>query len=109
MCNVGSELNVALLIISLDFCLFYLKNAYGTTWKYGIMKGCRSVSLRGRVPIFMHDFLKDRYYKDQVASSFSGPIFRFLAYFQRTSIKWCSLNFEKHLCKARILFSWSKY
>ena len=31
---------------------FYLKKAYDTTWKYGIMKDLHDMDLRGRLPLY---------------------------------------------------------
>ena len=37
-------------------CIFYLENAYDTTWKYGIMKDLHKLGLKGRLPLFIHFF-----------------------------------------------------
>ena len=39
---------------------FNFKKAYDTTWKYGIMTELFDAGLRGRLPIFIENFLKDR-------------------------------------------------
>ena len=51
--------------------LFELEKAYDTTRKYGIMKDLHGFGLRGHLPIFIADVLKDRSYKVRVGSSFS--------------------------------------
>ena len=42
---------------------FDLEKAYDTTWKYGIMKDLFDTGLRGRLPIFIGNFLKDRQFQ----------------------------------------------
>ena len=42
-----------------------------TRWKYGIMKDLHGFGLRGHLPNFISNFLKDRSFKVQVGSTFS--------------------------------------
>ena len=42
---------------------FYLEKAYDTTWKHGILLDLYNTGLRGRLPLFICDFLSDRYLK----------------------------------------------
>ena len=42
---------------------FDLEKAYDTTWKYGIMEDLFDAGLRGRLPIFIGNFLKDRQFQ----------------------------------------------
>jgi len=42
---------------------FYLKKAYNTTWKYGIMRNLFDAGFRGRLPICNGNFLKDRQFQ----------------------------------------------
>ena len=82
MYNVGLDQDVVRLIILLDLKLFvgklssivsvffYLENTYDTTWKYGIMKDLHGIGIRGRLPNFIV-FLKDRFLKVRVRSTFS--------------------------------------
>ena len=39
---------------------FDLEKAYDTTWKYGIMKNLHDMDLRGRLPLFIQNFLSER-------------------------------------------------
>ena len=39
---------------------FNLEKAYDTTWKYGIMKNLHDMDLRGRLPLFIQNFLSER-------------------------------------------------
>ena len=39
---------------------FDLEKAYDTTWKYGIMKNIHDIGLKGRLPLFIQNFLNDR-------------------------------------------------
>ena len=50
---------------------FDLEKAYDTTWKYKIMKDLHGFGLRGRLPIFISNFLQDRSFKVRVVSTFS--------------------------------------
>ena len=50
---------------------FDLEKAYDTTWKYEIMKDLHGFGLRGRLPIFISNFLQDRSFKVRVGSTFS--------------------------------------
>ena len=50
---------------------FDLEKAYDTTWKYGILKDLSDMGLRGRLPIFISEFLSDRNFKVRVGSTLS--------------------------------------
>ena len=45
---------------------FYLENAYDTTWKHGIILDLYKTGIRGRLPMFICDFLSDCYFKVRV-------------------------------------------
>ena len=45
---------------SLQSLLFDLEKAYDTTWKHGILLDLYKTGLRGRLPMFICDFLSDR-------------------------------------------------
>ena len=51
---------------------FDLEKAYDTTWKYGIMRDLHELGLRGRLPIFIQNFLSDRMFKVRVGSTYSN-------------------------------------
>ena len=42
---------------------FNLEKAYDTTWKYGIMKDLHDMDLRGRIPLFIQNFLSERKFR----------------------------------------------
>ncbi|GFN93766.1 RNA-directed DNA polymerase from mobile element jockey [Plakobranchus ocellatus] len=42
---------------------FDLEKAYDTSWRYGILKDLFDLDFRGKLPIFISNFLKDRYFK----------------------------------------------
>ena len=42
---------------------FDLEKAYDTTWKYGILKDLYHLGLRGRMPLFIKQFLMDRVFR----------------------------------------------
>ena len=50
---------------------FDLEKAYDTTWKYGIMKDLHSMDLRGRLPLFIKNFLSERKFRVRVGTSLS--------------------------------------
>ena len=52
---------------------FDLEKAYDTTWKYGILKDLFDMGLKGRLPIFIENFLSDRNFKVKANSTMSDP------------------------------------
>ena len=50
---------------------FDLEKAYDTTWKHGILKDLSDMGLRGRLPMFISQFLTDRHFKVKVGSTLS--------------------------------------
>ena len=50
---------------------FDLEKAYDTSWKYGIMKNIHDIGLKGRLPLFIQNFLNDREFKVKVGSTLS--------------------------------------
>ena len=58
--------NQHLVLVFFDF-----EKAYDTTWKYGIMKDLCGFGLRGRLPNFISNFLKNISFKVRVGSTFS--------------------------------------
>ena len=50
---------------------FDLEKAYDTTWKYGIMNDLHEIGLKGRLPIFVQNFLSNREFKVRVGSTLS--------------------------------------
>ena len=50
---------------------FDLEKEYDTTWKYGIMKNIHDIGLKGRLPLFIQNFLNDREFKVKVGSTLS--------------------------------------
>ncbi|GFO23726.1 Pol-like protein [Plakobranchus ocellatus] len=51
---------------------FDLEKAYDTTWSYGILKDLFDLDFRGRLPIFISNFLKDRHFKVKAENMFSS-------------------------------------
>lgn len=51
---------------------FDLEKAYDTTWKHGIMKDLHSMGLRGNLPLFIHNFLKDRTFQVRLGTVLSN-------------------------------------
>ena len=45
-----------------------------TTWKHGIFLDLYKTGLRGRLPMFICDFLSDRYFKVRVGNIYSVPL-----------------------------------
>ena len=52
---------------------FDLETAYDTTWKRGILLDLYKTGLRGRLPMFICDFLSDRYFNVHVGNIYSDP------------------------------------
>ena len=50
---------------------FDLEKAYDTTWKYGIMKNLHDMDLRGRLPLFIQNFLSERKFRVRVGTCLS--------------------------------------
>ena len=50
---------------------FDLEKAYNTTWKYVIMNDLHEIGLKGRLPIFVQNFLSNREFKVRVGSTLS--------------------------------------
>ena len=50
---------------------FDLEKAYETTWQCGIMRDLHQAGLRGRLPIFVSEYLKDRKFKVRIGSTLS--------------------------------------
>ena len=44
-------------------CIFYLEKAYDTVWKYGIIRDIHKVGSRGRMPMFIQNFLSNRVFR----------------------------------------------
>ena len=51
---------------------FDLEKAYDTTWKYGIICDLSDFGLKGRLPIFIDNFLSNRNFKVRVGTTLSG-------------------------------------
>lgn len=50
---------------------FDLEKAYDTTWKYGILRDLQDAGLKGRLPIFISNFLENRTFRVRVGSCLS--------------------------------------
>ena len=48
---------------------FYLEKAYDTTWKHGIMKDLHKLGLKGRLPLFIQNFLSDRTFNVRIGNT----------------------------------------
>ena len=81
---------------------FDLENAYDTTWKHGILLDLYKTDLRGRLPMFICDFLSDRNFKVRVGNKLQQSLNRLG--------RWCDENDFKfsptkimcvHFCQLR--------
>ena len=52
----------------------YFEKAYDTIWKCGILKDIYDFDLRDRLPIFISNLLKERYFKVRVGCTFSDSL-----------------------------------
>lgn len=50
---------------------FDLEKAYDSTWRFGIIRDLHRMGLRGRLPLFIQQFLKVRYFKTRIGSTYS--------------------------------------
>ena len=50
-----------------------LEKTYDTTWKHGILLDLYKTGIRGRLPMFICDFVSDRYFKVRVGNIYSDP------------------------------------
>ena len=50
---------------------FYIKKAYDTTWKYGIIKDLENIGLKGKLPIFIKNFLNNRKFQVWIGTTLS--------------------------------------
>ena len=50
---------------------FDLRKAYDTTWRHGIIKAIFEFGLRGKLPIFLQQFLQNRKIKAKIGNSYS--------------------------------------
>ena len=58
--------------LSLSVGVFFdLEKAYESTWKFGIMRDIHNAGLRGRLPLFIESFLKNRQFYVRLGSLYS--------------------------------------
>lgn len=53
---------------------FDLEKAFDTTWKFGILKDLQDLGLRGNLPMFVKEFLKNRSFQVKVGHTMSDPL-----------------------------------
>ena len=53
---------------------FDLEKAYDTTWKHGILSDMHEMGFRGRLPVFIREFLEGRSFRVRVGSTHSDPV-----------------------------------
>lgn len=51
---------------------FDLEKAYDTTWRYGIQRDLFCLGFRGRLPLFISNFLTDRFFRVRVNNTYSN-------------------------------------
>ena len=59
-------------LLKINIQFFYLEKAYDTTWKGGIMKDLHEMGLKGRLPLFIDNFLKGRKFKVRLDNTHSS-------------------------------------
>ena len=52
---------------------FDLEKAYDTTWRYGILRTIYNWGIRGRLPIFLTNFLSNRTFRVRIGTTLSMP------------------------------------
>ena len=51
---------------------FDLEKAYDTVWKYGVTRDLHKIGLRGRMPMFIQNFLTNRVFRVRLGSAYSN-------------------------------------
>ena len=54
---------------------FDLEKAYETTWQYGIIRDLRRIGLRGRLPVFVSEYLRDRRIRVRIGTTLSDEFY----------------------------------
>ena len=55
---------------------FDLEKAYETNWQYGIIRDLHKISLRGRLPICVSEYLSDRRIRVRIGTTLSGEFYK---------------------------------
>ena len=54
---------------------FDLEKAYETTWQYGIIRDLHRIGLRGRLPVFVSEYLRDRRIRVRIGNTLSDEFY----------------------------------
>ena len=54
---------------------FDLEKAYETTWQYGIIRDLHRIGLRGRLPVFVSEYLRDRRIRVRIGTTLSDEYY----------------------------------
>ena len=54
---------------------FDLEKAYETTWQYGIIRDLHKIGLRGRLPVFVSEYLRDRRIRVRIGYTLSDEFY----------------------------------
>ena len=54
---------------------FDLEKAYETTWQYGIIRDLHKIGLRGRLPVFVSEYLRDRRIRVRIGTTLSDEFY----------------------------------
>ena len=54
---------------------FDLEKAYETTWRYGILRDLHRIGLRGRLPVFVSEYLRDRRIRVRIGTTLSDEFY----------------------------------
>ena len=54
---------------------FDLEKAYETTWQYGSIRDLHRIGLRGRLPVFMSEYLRDRRIRVRIGTTLSDEFY----------------------------------
>ena len=54
---------------------FDLEKAYETTWQYGIIRDLHRIGLRGRLPVFVSEYLRDRRIQVRIGTTLSDEFY----------------------------------
>ncbi|GBL75632.1 putative RNA-directed DNA polymerase from transposon X-element [Araneus ventricosus] len=71
--SLETDIRVAFLkrnhLVSIFFDIY---KAYDRTWRYGIMKNLYDLGFRGNLPIFVQNFLKQRFFRVRMGNTYSN-------------------------------------
>ena len=70
--SLENQIKGGFLLKKVTVAIFFdIEKAYDTTWRYSILKSLQNNRLRGALPIFIRNFLKDRSFQTRIETTYS--------------------------------------